>query len=90
MVQEYLSTCSQIFYVISSRTGIRQADFVLMRTLQQFGLLQQTLFIVNIDLNECDDLQSWKQQTQRIRVELSRWVPLPEIFFAFLPIPTLL
>ena len=80
MVQEYLSTCSQIFYVISSRTGIRQADFLLMRTLQQFGLLQQTLFILNIDLNECDDLQSWQQQTQRIRVGLSRWVPLPEIF----------
>ena len=51
-VQEYLRSCSWVIYVISSRTGIRQADFKLLKTLQQFELLPQTLFVVNLDLNE--------------------------------------
>jgi len=80
MVQEYLAQCSQVLYVISSRTGLRQADFVLLKTLRQLGLLEKTIFVINVDLNECDTLEEWEKHRQRICGNLSKWVSEPQIF----------
>lgn len=54
-VQEYAARCSLLIYVISSRTGVRQADVRLLRNLRQLGLAEQLMFVINLDLNEHED-----------------------------------
>lgn len=76
-VQEYISQSSLIVYVISSRTGIRQGDLILLRSLQQLNMLQQTLFVFNTDLEEHESLQDCLHLLERTRNLLKEWTPDP-------------
>ncbi len=79
MVQEYLSQCSWVVYVISSRTGIRQADVQLLRVLEHLGLLTRTTFVVNSDFNEHETQQDWQRVVAQIETDLQRWIPHPPL-----------
>ncbi len=95
MVQSYLAQCSLVMYVISSRTGLRQADLVLLQTLKQLGLLQQTLFIINLDFTEHESLEDAQRVLQQQAADLKQWINQPRIFgvsalyqlFSHLPSP---
>ncbi|MGK5091846.1 dynamin family protein [Deltaproteobacteria bacterium TL4] len=73
MVQEYLTQCSMVLYVFSSRTGMRQADLVLLRTLKDLGLLQQTLFVANMDLTEHESLEDAQRVLTQLGQDLKPW-----------------
>ena len=51
-VLEYLESSNMIIYLISSRTGLREADMGFLSMICQTGLGNNLIFIVNIDLNE--------------------------------------
>ncbi|MBF0287272.1 MAG: dynamin family protein [SAR324 cluster bacterium] len=80
MVQSYLAQCSLVIYVISSRTGLRQADLVLLQTLKQLGLLQHTLFVINLDFTEHESLEDAQRVLKQQEIDLRQWVGQPRIF----------
>jgi GTPase SAR1 family protein len=60
MIQDYLLRANMLIYVISSRTGIRQADINFLSMIKKMGILDSVVFVVNCDLSEhesCDELQ---------------------------------
>ena len=60
MIQDYLLLANLLIYVISSRTGIRQADINFLSMIKKMGIIDHMIFVVNCDLSEhetYDDLQ---------------------------------
>ncbi|NIR17584.1 MAG: hypothetical protein GWN86_28220, partial [Desulfobacterales bacterium] len=55
-----------ILYVLSSRVGMRQADLKLIEAIKILRLLPQTLFILNIDLDEHSSEESLKRLQERV------------------------
>ncbi|MFZ2632829.1 MAG: dynamin family protein [Desulfosalsimonadaceae bacterium] len=61
MIQDYLLLANLLIYVISSRTGIRQADINFLSMIKKMGILDSVVFVINCDLSEhesCDELQT--------------------------------
>jgi GTPase SAR1 family protein len=54
MIQDYLIRTHFIVYVISSRTGLRQADIRFLLMIKKMRMLQHMLFVVNVDISEHD------------------------------------
>ena len=65
MLQEYLLSSHCILYLISSRVGIRQADLKLIEAIKILRLLPQTLFVLNVDLDEHDNMERLKRLQER-------------------------
>jgi len=82
MIQEYLLKAHLLIYVISSRTGIREADFNFLTTIRKMGLMENTLFFVNFDFGEHDTLSNLKNVIGKISEELSLLKPNAELFAA--------
>jgi GTPase SAR1 family protein len=80
MLQEYLLSSHCILYLISSRVGIRQADLKLLEAIKILRLLPQTLFVLNVDLDEHDDMESLKRLQERVAAELRLLAPEAKIY----------
>ncbi|MFP3869941.1 MAG: dynamin family protein [Syntrophobacteria bacterium] len=80
MLQEYLLGSHCILYLISSRVGIRQADLKLIEAIRILRLFPQTLFIVNIDLDEHESIEDLEHLQERVGEELSLLVPGAKIY----------
>ncbi len=68
-VQNYLIGADLVIYVISSRVGLRQADYRFLTDLKRMRLLENCVFALNLDLNELENLdeaqgliQSWQRE----------------------------
>jgi len=70
MIQDYLMVTHLIVYVISSRTGLRQADIRFLAMIKQMGIMDNILFVINCDFTEHSDLQDLKQLLHRIQADL--------------------
>lgn len=79
-VQRYLESAHLIFYVISSRTGLRQADMEFLSLLKSLGISKNILFVINVDLSEHKDLADLKRVVHTIESELSFLVNGPGIY----------
>ena len=55
-VQNYLIGADLVIYVISSRVGLRQADYKFLTDLKRMRLLANCVFVLNLDLNELENL----------------------------------
>lgn len=80
LLQQYLMKCHFILYVISSRAGLRQADFKLLEFIKTLRMFPQTFFILNADFDvhpHGDDLDNL---ISRVRKELNWLVPHPQLF----------
>ncbi len=75
MLQEYLLSSHCILYLISSRVGVRQADLQLIVALKILRLLPQTLFILNVDLDEHSNVKNLQRLQERVGEELRLLVP---------------
>ena len=75
MLQEYLLSSHCILYLISSRVGLRQADLKLIDAIKILRLLPQTLFVLNIDLDEHGDAENLEILQERVSEELHLLVP---------------
>lgn len=80
LLQQYLLSSHFIIYVISSRTGLREADFKLLDLIKTLRMFPQTLFVLNLDYDIHDDKDDIERITERVRSELGWVVPEPRLF----------
>lgn len=80
MIQDYLLKANLIVYVISSRTGLRQADIRFLSIIKQMGIAGNILFVCNCDFNEHESLNDLEQLVEKIKEELSMVTSDPQVF----------
>ena len=80
MIQDYLLLTHLIIYVVSSRTGIREADIKFLSMIKKMGIMDNILFVVNCDFSEHDSLDDVNILVKKIKEELSLIKPDPDIY----------
>ncbi|HDS17324.1 MAG TPA: hypothetical protein ENN66_12115 [Proteobacteria bacterium] len=70
IIIQQLAESPVLAYIISSRMGLRQADYQLLEHLRTMGLEERLLFIINLDLDEHPDLNELETMLERCRQEL--------------------
>ncbi|MFW5957957.1 MAG: hypothetical protein ACOCQ0_02265, partial [Desulfosalsimonas sp.] len=80
MIQNYLHTSDLIIYLISSRTGIRQADLNFMSIIKQIGGMGNVVFVVNFDFNEHENINDLERVTQKIKEDLCLVMQSPAVY----------
>ena len=80
MIQDYLLKAHLVVYVVSSRTGLRQADIRFLSIIKQMGIAHNMLFVVNCDINEHESLDDLNILVQKISGELALISPDAQIF----------
>ncbi len=80
MIQDYLLQTHLLVYVISSRTGLRRADIRFLSIIKKMGIIDNMLFILNIDFSEHDSLEDLEQLERKVADELALLRPEPQIF----------
>jgi hypothetical protein len=80
LLQQYLLGCHFIFYVINSRTGLREADFKLLDFIKTLRMFPHTLFVLNTDLDAHPDQEDLDRLIERVRTELSWVAPNPQLY----------
>jgi len=79
-VLAYLIKSDLALYVVSSRVGLRQADFQFLAELKRMGLLSHILVLLNLDLGEHTSYAEVLKIRDRVAQELSSWQPDPRIY----------
>jgi len=80
MIQDYLLLTHLIIYVISSRTGLRQADIRFLSIIRKMGILDNIVFVINCDFSEHESIDDLNALVNRVREELSMMTPNPDIY----------
>ena len=80
MIQDYLLKTHLIIYVISSRTGLRQADIRFLTIIKQMGIIDTILFVINCDFSEHESTAELMTLIEKTRSELSMLKPEPQIY----------
>ncbi len=80
MIQDYLLRTHLLVYVISSRTGVRQADIRFLSTIKKMGIIDNTLFVVNCDFSEHESTKDLMALVERVKQELALIKPDPDVF----------
>lgn len=80
MIQDYLLLTNMIVYVISSRTGLRQADIQFLSIIKKMGILDNILFVINCDFSEHESKQELQTLVNRVKEELALIKPEPEVY----------
>ena len=70
-VQNYLIGADLVIYVISSRIGLRQADYKFLTDLKRMRLWENCLFVLNLDCNELGSLTEAQGLVRRWQQELA-------------------
>ncbi|MCX7823015.1 MAG: dynamin family protein [Syntrophobacterales bacterium] len=70
MLQDYLTRCHGIIYVVQSRVGLREADLRMLEIIKDFGLMPVTVIVMNIDIGEHEDLSDFNRLLDRTKREL--------------------
>lgn len=78
-IQDYLLITNLIVYVVSSRTGLRQADINFLTMIDRMGIADHLLFVVNCDFNEHESQESMDALIKRITDEIALIKPDPEV-----------
>ena len=79
-VLAYLVKSDLALYVISSRVGLRQADFQFLGELKRMGLMPHILALLNLDLGEHASYEDVVKIRDRVAQELSSWQPDPRVY----------
>ena len=80
MIQDYLLLTDLIVYVISSRTGLRQADIRFLSMIKKMGYLDNILFVVNCDFSEHESIEGLRRLIGKVREELALIKPEPDVY----------
>jgi GTPase SAR1 family protein len=80
MIQDYLVQTHLIIYVLSSRTGVRQADIKFLTLIKKMGLAKNFLFVLNSDFSEHENLADLKALVRRVEEEVDMVFPSPRVF----------
>ncbi len=80
MIQDYLMRTHFIVYVISSRTGLREADIRFLSMIKKMGIIENILFVLNIDFSEHESLNDLKGLIEKVGEELALIKPAPDVY----------
>ena len=80
MIQDYLLLTHQIIYVVSSRTGLREADIRFLSMIKNMGILENIVFVINFDFSEHESIEELNSLVNRVREELSMIKPDPDVY----------
>ncbi|WP_372682487.1 dynamin family protein [Desulfosarcina sp.] len=80
MIQDYLMMAHLTVYVVSSRTGLRQADIRFLSMIRNMGILETVVFVVNCDLSEHESLDDLTEGLRKIEADLGLISPEPQTF----------
>jgi len=80
MIQDYLLKTHLIIYLLSSRTGIRQADIKFLSMIKRMGLMENIFFVVNCDFNEHEDLNDLQTLNRKIQEDIAVIKPEADLF----------
>ena len=80
MIQDYLLLTHLIVYVISSRTGLRQADIQFLSMIKKMGILDNILFVINCDFSEHESMEELEVLVGKVQEELALIKPEPEVY----------
>ncbi len=80
MIQDYLRTADLVVYLISSRTGLRQADIKFLNMIKQMVGTTHLLFVINADFNEHESLADLQRVAAKSREDLELIVKDPPIY----------
>jgi GTPase SAR1 family protein len=80
MIQDYLLLTHLIIYVVSSRTGLREADIKFLSIIKKMGIMDNILFIINCDFSEHESIEDLHALVKKVKEELSMIKPNPEIY----------
>ena len=79
-VLAYLIKSDLVLYVVSSRVGLRQADFQFLAELKRMGLIPHILALLNLDLGEHTSYAEVVKIRDRVAQELASWQPNPRVY----------
>ena len=80
MIQDYLLLTNLIIYVISSRTGLREADIKFLSLINKMGISDNILFIINCDFSEHDSMNDLNTLIKKVKEDLTIITSTPEIY----------
>ncbi|MGD8285431.1 MAG: dynamin family protein [Desulfobacterales bacterium] len=80
MIQDYLMLTHLIVYVVSSRTGLRQADIRFLSMIKKMGIIDNIFFVINCDFSEHESIRDLQRLVDRVQEELSMIKPEPQIY----------
>jgi hypothetical protein len=80
MIQDYLLLTHLIIYVVSSRTGLREADIKFLSIIKKMGIMDNILFIINCDFSEHESINDLRALVEKVKEELSMIKTDPEIY----------
>ena len=80
MIQDYLLRTHLIVYVVSSRTGLRQADIRFLSIIKKMGILDNILFVINCDFSEHESMEELQTLVNKVQEELGLIKPDPEVY----------
>ncbi len=79
-IQDYLLSANMLIYVISSRTGLREADIKFLTIIKRMGIINNIFFILNSDFNEHDSLESLLDLERSVKKGLNYFVEKPAVY----------
>ncbi len=80
MIQDYLLQANLLIYVISSRTGIRQADINFLSMIKKMGIIEHIIFVVNCDLSEHESYDELQVLIGKVKEDLAIIKNNPEVY----------
>ena len=66
LIQEYIQLSHLSIYLISSRTGLREADIKVLSIIKKMGILDNIMFVVNCDMSEHESLEDLKSVSDKV------------------------
>jgi GTPase SAR1 family protein len=79
MIQDYLLLTHLLVYVVSSRTGLREADIKFLSIIKKMGIIDNIIFVINCDFSEHESINDLKSLIENVKEELAIIKPSPEI-----------
>jgi len=80
MIQDYLLLANLLIYVISSRTGIRQADLNFLSMIKKMGIIDHMIFVVNCDFSEHESLKELQALVAKVVDDLAIIKKDPDVY----------
>ena len=80
MIQDYLQEAHLIIYVVSSRTGLREADIKFLSIIRKMGLSSTVQLVINTDISEHETLNELNKLVEQITSELALLIPEPQYY----------
>ena len=80
LIQEYIQLSHLIIYLISSRTGLREADIKFLSIIKKMGILDNVMFVVNCDLSEHESLEDLQSVSGKVAEDLQLFKDDPKVY----------